>query len=496
MKLWKIGSPCLALLGLSSLALAQATTASLLDLTTNTQISNFTVGSGPTAVAWSGNTLAYIVNDEDNTLVRLDMTTSPPTITSTFTFAANFNPHGLAINPTGTRALVSGDTTSVLLLDLTTTPFTIADTITVTLDANGVAFYSAGTKAIVVNEANLRFLDLTTVPAGVTVVALAAGNNGLAVAVNALGTRAAVTIDNGGLQVVDLTTTPPSLVGSPVGPIGAFSDPLGVAISPDGTRAVYVDEENPSEANVINIVAAPSLVNSVPIALMSPSAVAFNPVSLAVLVAADNGVAILNPPYTAVSTTIIHPVRRGATTYSIAVNPAGTRALVLHEDILFCPYPIDFGNVVVGTTSPVFTEVCTNAGVGALTISAAAASGTGFALTGVPALPVTVPAGGTFSVGVTFTPPSAGPQTGTFGATFVVVGDVVTQSSNSQLIGNGIIGPTPTPTPTLTGVAPTATPTPGGAAAPALVVPTLSLEMLALLAVALFAAGFLVLKRQ
>ena len=80
------------LLGASQLARAQATTASLLDLTTNTVISNFVVGRNPQGIAWSGNNLAYVSNEDDNTLVRVDMTTSPPTITSTFTFPEGYLP--------------------------------------------------------------------------------------------------------------------------------------------------------------------------------------------------------------------------------------------------------------------------------------------------------------------------------------------------------------------------------------------------------------------
>src|ERR1700682_3631325 len=153
----------------SSFAMAQGNSASLIDLTTNTVLSHFIVGDNVAAVAWAGNNVAYVVADDGNVLVRLDMTATPPAISATYSFPAASGPHGLAVNPAGTRALVSGDTSSVLLLDLTTNPITVADTITVpVLDAGGVAFYSGGTRGVIVNETNLLFLDLTVTPAGVT----------------------------------------------------------------------------------------------------------------------------------------------------------------------------------------------------------------------------------------------------------------------------------------------------------------------------------------
>lgn len=290
-------------LALPACAFGQGYTASLVDLQAGSVVGHFATGvpgDNPTAVAWAGNSTAYIVNEVGNNLVRVNMTASPPAINATHAFPAAFFPHTLAINPAGTRALVSGDTSSVYLLDLTTTPFPVVDTITVpTADPGGLAFYANGTKAVVTDEGSVIFLDLSTVPAGVTTVSLG-GSNGLAVAVNAASSRAVVTLDNGGLQTVNLTTAPPTLIGAPVGPANA--DPAGVAVSPDGTRAIYVDEEVPvPEANVVNISAAPALVKSVLLPDESPSSVAFNPVTAAALIGTDNGIVVLNAPYTVVS---------------------------------------------------------------------------------------------------------------------------------------------------------------------------------------------------
>jgi DNA-binding beta-propeller fold protein YncE len=349
-RFWTVILGCLAG-SFASLAVAQGNSASLIDLTTNTVLSHFIVGNNPAAVAWAGNNTAYVVADDGNTMVRLDMTTSPPAVIATYTFPAGFDPHGLAINSAGTRALVTGDTTSVYLLNLTTNPISVADTITVpVLDAGGVAFYFGDARGVIVNESNLLFLDLTVTPAGVTTVAL--GTPGLDVAVDAAGTRAAVSLDGGGLQVIDLTTSPPSLLGGVLGPGIGTADPLGVAVSPDGSRAVYVDESIPAaEANVINLTGAPAFVNTVPIALSSPSGVAFNPATSAVLISADNGVAILNAPYTAVNATITDPGFSGTTAHAIAVNPAGTRAIVLNEDAPVLAPPAR-PQVPIPTTSP------------------------------------------------------------------------------------------------------------------------------------------------
>ena len=308
-------------------------TGSKIDLGSNTLAAHFVVGDNPTAVVWADNSTAYAVSDEGNTLVRLNMALPIPAITANYYFPPNYGPHALALNPGAMRALVTGDGSSIFLLNLATTPFSVIDTIPAPMpDAGGVAFYSAGTKAVAINAANLLFLDLSVVPANVTTVSLGA-NQGQAVAVNPAGTRAFVTLDLGGMQTVNLTTVPPTLVGAPVGPQGGFVDPLGLAVSPDGTRVIYVDEEFPNpEANVIDVSGTPTFLNSVPISQFSPSSVAFNPVTAAALIGTDDGVVILNPPYTAESAFYTDPGFGGATKFNIAVNPAGTFAILLNED--------------------------------------------------------------------------------------------------------------------------------------------------------------------
>lgn len=389
---------------------AQAQTATLVDLATNTLVTNFFVGRGPQAVVWAGDSLAYAVNRDDNTLVRLDMTAATPFVNGTLNMPAGFRPHAVAVNPAGTRVLVAGDGNFAYLVDVTSVPFSIVDAIAVSPDAGGIAFYADGARALVVNQAILRSVNFASVPATITSIAL--GHEGVAVAVDPAGTRAVVSLASGGAQVVDITTNPPALIGDPVGP--ADADSLGVGFSSDGTRAIYVDESTPArEANVVDPRGLPSLVGTVPLpGIVAPSAVAFNPVTGTALIAGDDGVAVLDPPYTAVTATIRHPGRRGATPFSIAVNPSGTRALVLHEDPFFCAFPISFGNVQVNTIAS-FTETCQNTDVSAITVNSISLSGTGFSLVAPPATPLVVPAGATISFTVRFTPTTEGQHAGT-----------------------------------------------------------------------------------
>ena len=317
----------------SSLALAQGGTASVIDLTTNTVVSRFFSGTDSACVNWGSNSVAYVMQEEG--LVKYDMTVSPPNPVYQFEGVGG----KFAVNPANTRVLLSE-----FLLDVSSTPFTVLFGTPDIPQANDMAFYSAGTRAVMVDSTTFYVLDLTVSPPTNTSVTLP--DDGLVVRVNPAGTRAVVTLDdNGGLQVVDLTVSPPVLIGTPVGPLSP-ADPQGVAIIPNGTRAIYVDESNPTaEANVIDITAAPSLVNTVPITLLTElSAVVVNPVTAQILIRGDEGVGIMSAPYTSLGTVITDPGFTGGTTYGLAVNPAGTRAIVLNEDS-----PASFG---VPTLSP------------------------------------------------------------------------------------------------------------------------------------------------
>ena len=329
MKSLRVATFLIAACAVSSLALAQGSTASVIDLTTNSVISHFFGGTDSACVVWGSNSVAYIM--QDDALVRYDMTVSPPGITNVYAGVSG----KFAINPTNTRALLSE-----LLLDVTTTPYTVLFTDPAIPMANAMVFYSAGTRAVMVDSNIFYVLDMTASPPTSTSVDMV--NDGLAVAINPTGTRAVVTLDDfGGVQVVDLTTTPPTLVGAPVGPLNP-ADPQGVAISITGTRAIYVDESTPvPEANVVDISGAPSLVNTFPIpGLTEISAVAVNPVSGVILIRGDEGVALVNPPFTGVAAIINDTGFTGGTTFGLAVNPAGTQAIVLNEDApLSLPVP-------------------------------------------------------------------------------------------------------------------------------------------------------------
>ena len=71
-----------------------------------------------------------------------------------------------------------------------------------------------------------------------------------------------------------------------------------------------------------------------------------------------------------------------------------------------CPDELEFGNVPVGTSQSQ-TATLTNSGGNSATISQAAASGSGFSLTGL-SVPLTLAPGQSAAFQVTFAPTSAG----------------------------------------------------------------------------------------
>jgi DNA-binding beta-propeller fold protein YncE len=369
-------SPCLLLtfVALATPALGQGTTISVIDLSTR-HATAFPACAGPSAVAWAPlpqgrrededddrdgerdrdgdldghededddarcpppvSNVAYAVCDEDDTLVRIDLGTSPPTLTAAY-ILPGMGPSALAIDATGTRALVSGDLNSASYLDLTTTPFRELGPILTPIGSSeitDVAFYGTSRGLILAAE-NLYVVDLASTPLPGNVLAtVALPSPGTAIAVDRKRKRAVVSLDAGGVQVVDLSKN--ALVGPELGEAG---DTLGVAIAPGGTPAIAVYESSSETvfapfALLVRLGPTPSVMGTVDLsaALVEPSAVAFNPLNGDALIAGDDGVSILKPPYETIQFTIRYPGFSGTTKRGIAASPDGTRALVVNED--------------------------------------------------------------------------------------------------------------------------------------------------------------------
>jgi hypothetical protein len=149
---------------------------------------------------------------------------------------------------------------------------------------------------------------------------------------------------------------------------------------------------------------------------------------------------------------------------SLSYPIAGTGVVVSDTDALQISYvdstgvrtlpqaasPIDFGQLVssAGATSTLtFTVTNPSTSFNAIAVPAIAVSGTGYALTNLPALPASVAPGASISFKTTFTPPSSGIFGGTLsiaGRTFSLTGlgiisslpDVTMQLDASPLLSN------------------------------------------------------------
>jgi len=173
-----------------------------------------------------------------------------------------------------------------------------------------------------------------------------------------------------------------------------------------------------------------------------------------------NGVTVSGFTVNGTGTTITFTVPSGASTGLIAVTtPGGTATSATSFTITTSaqlvvtqggfPYPsngtaYNFGNQTVGSTSAAVTFILANPGTGTLTLSGVATTGN-FAVSGTA--PTTVPAGGTASVSVTFSPATVGAQTGTLRLTSALGTYVV------NLSGNGVYA-----VPTIGSISPTAGP--------------------------------------
>lgn len=359
MKLLHAAALAFVALAAPASVLALGNSASLIDLTTGAVLSHFVVGNDPQSVGWNGGRFAYVQSADG--LARINMSASPPAMTAIYPGMGE----KLFVDPSGRRAIVEE-----ALLDLTATPVTVISALP---DLNSAAFLPGGDRAILITDRDITLVKGIQGPAPtfVTYPALLT-SDGLAVAVNPSGTRAAVTMDDiGGIQLIDISNfSSPTLIGAVISGTSWFmegEDPLGVAFSPDGTRVIYVVEETPnSMAVVINIAipGEPFVENTIDLwcpdeNFLQSSAITFNPATGAALVAGDCGVAVIgrgaDGSYPYATGFIEHPGFFGTTTWAIAVNPSGTRAIVLNEDFLelwnVSPHELTFGLQETGRVS-------------------------------------------------------------------------------------------------------------------------------------------------
>ena len=124
------------------------------------------------------------------------------------------------------------------------------------------------------------------------------------------------------------------------------------------------------------------------------------------------------------------------TATNIVVNGTGTQA------VASVTTPVNYGNSNVGVSTAPIGHTLTNTGTGPMTITAASVGGD-WALSGVPALPAIVPAGGTFNFSGIFTPTATGARTATIqvnwnqgvGVGAVVASIVVNGNGTTAVIG-------------------------------------------------------------
>jgi hypothetical protein len=307
---------------------------------------------------------AYMLCDEGQSMMRIDLTTSPPVATLAAVLIEG-SPSSLSIDATGTRALVAGDMPRGTFSYFDLTPVTavpaapakeLGPIVLPLLGIEGeiadISFYGAGKAVAIVADA-VYVVDLTTTPPGdpTRTVVIPLRSPAISIAVDTARNRAAVGLDLGGVQVVDLVTN--TLVGPELGDSG---DTLGIAIAPSGSPAITVYETRGNSqvtgfpyAMVVALGATPSVTNLVDLSGMptaagfspAPSGVTFNPITNDALVVGDFGVGILKPPYTTLdpANIITYPAGYdGTTKHGIATD--GTRVLVVNEDHPLAPTPV------------------------------------------------------------------------------------------------------------------------------------------------------------
>jgi YVTN family beta-propeller protein len=189
-----------------------------------------------------------------------------------------------------------------------------------------VAITPDGLRAYVIDSAHDSVDVVNTATMGMEGSAIAVGNAPAAIAIAPDGSTAYVANGNeggtGSVSVIDLTTTPDTVIATPS--VGAGPD--AIAVSPDGST-VLVGNTAGNTVSVINTTSH-SVTGSPVTVGTGPIAIAFTPAGKAFVANNSSGnVSVLTFPGPAVATTISGPSLSSGLS-SIAINPDGTRGFV------------------------------------------------------------------------------------------------------------------------------------------------------------------------
>ena len=344
----------------------QSNNVSVINLATNTVITNIPVGKAPTGVTISPNgKYAYITNQNDNTVSVISTATN--TVVSTFA-VHNFSPTGIAISLDGSKAYVADDNSNLLsVTDLSTG--NLITTVGVGGYPLGVAISPDGSTVYVTNSSNSVSVVKTATNSVLTTILVSKGPYGVV-----------ISPDGNTLYVTNYSANTVSVINTATNKVTATiavgSDPTGIAISPDGST-VYVTNQNDNSVSVIN-----TTTNTV-------SAIAVNSDPFGVSVSSDgqtvyvvnnksNNVSVIDAATDAIVATI--PVNSGPesfgnfitagsgcngtpSTFTIIVDPTGSTIPTIAATGVLLPLNTIYGTPSATTT---FTVSGTNTTAGIL----------------------------------------------------------------------------------------------------------------------------------
>ena len=230
----------------------EGNTVSVINTATNTVTSTITVGHRPLDVVVSPDgTRAYVTNRDDNTVSVID--TNQATTIATIPVGAT--PLGVAINPAGTRVYVANSASdSVSVIETAPNPDGSYNVSTITgfQDPLGLAVSPDGQTLFVTNGDTGTVSVVDTETNAVVEPPIVVGIGPSNVAFTPDGTRAYVTNSaSNTVSSIDITTNPDGTATYTVSTIGGFRKPIGLGVSPDGSVA-YVTNYNNASVSLID----------------------------------------------------------------------------------------------------------------------------------------------------------------------------------------------------------------------------------------------------